>query len=137
MRTTIKKSFYSVPSLFRSESTTPKNRIAAIGQTDQVMAIFPVDWYVVTISRPAKKIQIMIISAILYHHFFLPPLFIESSVIRMPHMMIEPESNKIYGNVCVKKRKNIQIVPGPACFGTNAFRMRSGLNAAGTVPVRA
>jgi hypothetical protein len=31
----------------------------------------------------------------------------------------------------------VQIVPGPACVGMNAFLMRSWLNSEGTIPVRA
>jgi hypothetical protein len=34
-------------------------------------------------------------------------------------------------------KKRVQIVPGPACVGMNAFLMRSWLNSEGTIPVRA
>jgi hypothetical protein len=77
--------------------------MAAIGQTDQVTAIFPVDWNVVRISKPNRKIQIMPKSTILYHHFFLLVLSFDSSAIQMSLVMVLPENNKRFAIVSEKK----------------------------------
>jgi hypothetical protein len=80
-----KKRDYSRPNLFSRVKPTPKKRTAATGQIDQVIVWF---WYT---SIPIKKAQIMIPTAIWYHHFFWPCPPIAPLIILIISGIVDPE----------------------------------------------
>jgi len=66
LRLHYRSTLYSLPNLFNRVKPTPKNRIAATGQIDQVILPF------IMKSIPRKKTDISNITPMPYHHFFRP-----------------------------------------------------------------
>jgi hypothetical protein len=79
------KGNYSRPNLLRRVKPTPKKRTAATGQIDQVIEWF---WYT---SIPTKKAQIIIPTAIWYHHFFSPFPPVASLIILIIAGSVDPD----------------------------------------------
>jgi hypothetical protein len=89
-----------------SENAKPKNRIEATGQTDQVMDLF---WMR---SIPMKKRERMHITAMPYHHFFLPFSIVSSAMV----ILYIHVGNGMYKNPAGCKKDNrggFRYFPGP------------------------